>query len=251
MRQALLSGLAGFCVLISAPSAVAERNWEFSFGGYGGRAFHADTTIHLTWAITPAGFEPTDTKGNGLRFEDSGVFGAKISAWYLPRKLHWQPQIGLEVDGMRFTADVPPQTVSGEGVGKISGLPLGDLTLSERVEFGVDNLAINLLFRYPIWATLDLPQGRWYPYVGVGGGVQRARLTDIATGNRETSYSPLFQGLVGIKFFLIKQIAIFGEAKYTQGWHSFDYAGVGFPPDYRERYTIVTGNVVGGVALHF
>ena len=85
----------------------------------------------------------------------------------------------------------------------------------------------------------------------VGGGVQRARLTDIATGNRETSYSPLFQGLVGIKFFLIKQIAIFGEAKYTQGWHSFDYAGVGFPPDYRERYTIVTGNVVGGVALHF
>jgi hypothetical protein len=83
------------------------------------------------------------------------------------------------------------------------------ITLPNRIEFGVDNLAVSLLFRYPIWATTDLPHGRWYPYVGIGGGFQRARLS--TQGYEETSYSPLFQGLVGVKFFLIKHVAIFGE----------------------------------------
>jgi len=170
MRRALLWGLAAMCLLVSAAPAAAERNWEFSIGGYGGRAFHADTTIRLTWAVTPAGFEPVDSRANGLRFEDSNSYGIKISAWYLPRKHNWQPQIGLELDGTRFTADVPPQTILGEGVGKTSNLPLGPLTLPNRIEFGVDNLAVNLLFRYPIWATTDLQHGCWYPYVGIGGG---------------------------------------------------------------------------------
>ncbi|MDH4084264.1 MAG: hypothetical protein OEV99_10795 [Nitrospira sp.] len=249
MRQAVLWSLAVSCLLILPTPAAAERNWEFSIGGYGGWAFHGDTTARFTWATTPFGFEPVDARGNGLRFENSGTYGIKISGWHLPRKYKWQPQIGFELDGTRFTADVPPQTIPGEGVGKTSQLPLGPVTLPDRLEFGVDNLAVNLLFRYPIWGTPDLPHGRWYPYVGIGGGVQRARLS--TGGYEETSYSPVFQGLVGVKLFLIKHVAIFGEAKYTQGWHSFDYAEIGAPSDYKERYTIVTGNVVGGVALHF
>ena len=68
MRRALLWGLAATCLLGSATPAAAERNWEFSIGGYGGRAFHADTTIRLAWAVTPAGFEPVDSRVNGLRF---------------------------------------------------------------------------------------------------------------------------------------------------------------------------------------
>jgi hypothetical protein len=47
-----------------------------------------------------------------------------------------------------------------------------------------------------------MPQGRWYPYVGIGGGAQRARLS--LQGYEETSYSPSIQALGGIKFFVIK-----------------------------------------------
>ena len=236
-------------LLGAVTTASAERNWEFSFGTFGGKAFHGDTTYRLNWAMTPAGFEPVNYKATGLRFEDSWTFGAKLTAWHLPRKYRWQPQIGFEIDGTRFTADVSPQTLSGQGVGLISGISLGDVTFSNRRELGVDSLAVNLLFRYPIWATTDRPHGLWYPYVGIGGGVQRARLSTL--GYEESSVSPCFQGLVGIKLFLIKYVAVFGEAKWTQGWHSFDYASVGAPSGYSEKYAIATAHLVGGVALHF
>ncbi len=250
MRQLMWCGLAVVCFWNDTTPAAAERNWEFSIGGYGGEAFHADTTARFNWAISPGvGVEPVDARARGIRFENSKAFGIKISAWHLPRRYRWQPQIGLELDGTRFTADVPPQTVPADGFGERSQLPIGQFTIFQRREFGVDHLAVNLLFRYPIWATSDMPHGRWYPYVGIGGGVQRARVSVV--GIEETSYSPMFQGLVGIKFFLIRHVGVFGEAKYTQGWHSFNYSGTGQPPGYAERYTIVTGNVVGGVALHF
>lgn len=73
----------------------------------------------------------------------------------------------------------------------------------------------------------------------------RARLS--RQGYEETSYSPCFQGMGGIKFFVIKYLAFFGEAKWTQGWHTFKYE----TDWYWERYSLSTIQVVGGVALHF
>lgn len=190
--------------------------------------------------------EPIDGKGTNLRFEDSGTFGGKLTAWHVPRKYSWQPQIGLEIDWTRFTADVPAgQVLPAVGTFLISGMPLGFIGPISRKEFAIDNMTFNLLFRYPIRATAEMPQGRWYPYVGIGGGVQRARLS--AGSYEETSYSPCFQGLGGIKFFVIKYLALFGEAKWTQGWHTFKYE----TDFYWERYSISTIHLVGGVALHF
>ncbi|NJL16704.1 MAG: hypothetical protein HC938_05385 [Nitrospira sp.] len=178
MRGALQWNLALTCVLVAATPAAAERNWEFSLGGYGGWAFHGDTTFQANQLINVStGFvEPVDGKGTNLRFKDAGTFGAKLTAWHLPRKYNWQPQIGLEIDWTRFTADVPEgQVIPGFGTFLTSGTPLGLIGPISRREFAVDNIAFNLLFRYPIWATEDMPQGRWYPYVGIGGGAQRAR----------------------------------------------------------------------------
>jgi hypothetical protein len=243
--------MAVLLCVVEVTTAQAHQDWEFSLGAFGGRAYHANTTGRFTYASTPAGFEPVDAKAVGLNFDNSQTFGGKFTAWYLPRKRDGQPQIGLELDWTSFTADLQPQTVPGEGVGKISGLPLGPVTFSTKRDLAVNNLAVNLLFRYPIAASTEMPQGRWYPYVGVGGGVQRAHLTESSTGHQETSYSPVFQGLAGAKLFLMKNLALFGEFKWTQGWHSFNYAGLGLPADYRERYTIASAHLVGGVALHF
>lgn len=248
MRRALQWSLALTYVLVAATPAAAERNWEFSLGGYGGWAFHGDTTFQANQLINVSTglVEPVDGKGTNLRFEDAGTFGAKLTAWHLPRKYNWQPQIGLEIDWTRFTADVPEgQVIPGFGTFLTSGTPLGLIGPISRREFAVDNIAFNLLFRYPIWATEDMPQGRWYPYVGIGGGAQRARLS--LQGYEETSYSPSVQALTGLKFFVIKRLAIFGEAKWTQGWHTFKYE----TDSYWERYSISTIHLVGGVALHF
>jgi hypothetical protein len=248
MRQALLSGLAGFCVLISATSAIAERNWEFSLSGYSGWAFHGDTTLQFNQGtnLSTGLVEPVDGKATNVRFEDAATFGAKFTIWHLPMKYSWQPQIGFEIDWTRFTADVPSgQVVPGFGTFLSTGTPIGSVRLGITPEFAVNNIAFNLLFRYPIWATGDMPQGRWYPYVGIGGGAQRARLS--LQGYEETSTSPSIQALGGVKFFVVKYLAIFGEAKWTQGWHTFKYE----TDSYWERYSISTIHLVGGVALHF
>lgn len=248
MHQALLRGVAVTCVLVSAAPAAAERNWEFSIGGYGGWAFHGDTTFQFNQGtnLSTGLVEPVNAKATNLRFEDSGTFGAKLTAWHLPRKYKWQPQIGFEIDWTRFTADVPDgQVLPAFGTLQTTGTPIGFAILNRAPELSVNNMSINLLFRYPIWATEDLPQGHWYPYVGIGGGAQRARLS--IAGYEETSTSPSFQALGGAKFFVLKYLALFGEAKWTQGWHTFKYA----TDSYWERYSISTIHLVGGVALHF
>src|SRR5215467_11900842 len=106
MRQILLCGLVGVCFWILTTPADAERNWEFSIGGYGGWAFHGDTTFQFNQGtnLSTGLVEPVNAKATNLRFEDSGTFGAKLTAWRLPRKYNWQPQIGFEIDWTRFTA---------------------------------------------------------------------------------------------------------------------------------------------------
>jgi len=123
------------------------------------------------------------------------------------------------------------------------------VTFSVPRDFSVNVLAANLLFRYPIGATPEMPHGRWYPYVGGGLGAQRAHMT--ISGFQETSYSPAVQGLVGLKLFLIKNLAIFAEVKRTTGWNTFDFEGSGAPPGFSQTYTISSNHFVAGVALHF
>ena len=233
--------------------AQAERDWEFSVSAFGGKAFHSNENLKISQGpIFDGGGMVIGTFTNGIaqgvNLNDAPTFGGKITAWNLPRKYKWQPQIGLELDWTRFTADIHPQTVGAEGAVSVPGFELGSLSLIAQ-DFSVNVLAVNLLFRSPIGATQEMPQGRWYPYVGGGLGAQRASLTLL--GYQETSYAPAVQGLVGIKFFLIKNLAIFGEVKRTTGKNEFDFEGAGAPPGYFEKYSITSNHFVGGVALHF
>jgi hypothetical protein len=128
-------------------------------------------------------------------------------------------------------------------------MELGGITFNRHQDFSVNVLAANLLFRYPIGATPEMPHGRWDTYFGGGLGVQRVAMT--FAGFEETSYSPAVQGLVGVKFFLINNLGIFAEVKRTTGWNTFHFEGAGAPPGYSEKYTISSNHFVAGVALHF
>lgn len=230
----------------SLPEAHAERNWEFSIAGAAGKAFHSNSDMKINSGDVSNPFHGTL---NGVNLNDSGAWSAKVSAWYLPRQYNWQPQVGFELNFSRFTADMHPQTVGATGTVSTPGFQLAAVTFLNGRDVSVNNLTANLMFRYPLWATPELPQGRLAPYVGGGLGVQRAHLTSQATGYQQTDYAPAVQGTVGIKLFLTKNVALFTEYDRIWSRHTFTFPSA--PAGYSERWTIATNLVTGGLSLHF
>lgn len=153
MRAIILIVTALFLLPLQAQ---AERNWEFSVGAFGGKAIHANSDMKFNFG-EGSGF--TTGTAHGVNLNDSPTFGAKVTAWYLPRQYKWQPQISLELDYTKFTADLHPQTAGASGTSLTPGFELGSFTFGFVRDVSVDTLAANLLFRYPIWSTPDLPQG--------------------------------------------------------------------------------------------
>ena len=235
-------------LLLLPLQARADRDWEFSVAAFGGKAFHSNEEIKFN-AGAGTGFGAVTA--HGVNLNDSPTFGAKITAWHLPRQYKWQPQIGLELDYTKFTADLDPQITGATGTSFTPGFEAGSVIFTQPVDLSVNILAANLLFRYPIWATPEMPQGRWYPYVGAGIGVQRTHLSDSVVSHQETSYSPAIQGIAGLKIFIFRNFALFGEWKRTTGWATFTYDGAGAPPGFSEKFTIASNLVVAGIALHF
>ncbi len=70
--------------------------------------------------------------------------------------------------------------------------------------------------------------------VGFGIGVQRAVLSLQVVPYREVDYAAAGQVLVGMKFFVITNLAVFG--KYKRIWSSHDFTLSGIAPlDSRKR----------------
>jgi hypothetical protein len=84
----------------------------------------------------------------------------------------------------------------------------------------------------------------------VGGGVQRANLTDAAVGLRKVNYTPAYEAIAGVKFFVFRHFALFGEFKRTTGEHTFRYDTLR-PADFQERVSITANHLLAGVAVHF
>lgn len=101
--------------------AQAGRNWEFSVGAFGGKSFHSNQDMKINSGDSGDPFHGTV---HGVTLNDSGTFGGKLTAWYLPRKYNWQPQIGIEHDFTRFTADLHPQTRGADGTVHTPGFSL-------------------------------------------------------------------------------------------------------------------------------
>jgi len=66
--------------------AQAERNWEFSVGVFGGKAFHSDEDLKINSGDNGDPFHGTV---KGVTLNESGTFGGKLTAWYLPKKYYW------------------------------------------------------------------------------------------------------------------------------------------------------------------
>jgi len=158
--------------------------------------------------------------------------------------------VGLELDFTRFTADLHPQIRGADGTVTTPGFQLGSFGFGFVRDVSVNTLAVNLLFRYPHLVNPRSSAGtnraiRWHWCC-----VQRVGVSLQVVPYREVSYAPAGQVLVGMKFFVMRNLAVFGEYKWIWSSHDFTYADID-PAGYKETWSIATNILVGGVALHF
>jgi hypothetical protein len=244
--KSLIAWLILAIIVVLPPSALAEDRWDFSVEAFGGRSYPENEDIKIQCGGCAPDFNGT---ADGVKRSDSDSWGGRVTAWYLPRKYEWQPQIGLGLDWTRFNPNVPAQQTGGTGFIAIPGMVIAGFNWTQQ-DFNVDIVTLNLMFRYPLGATPSLPQGRLSPYIGVGVGVQRAFLTDHATGFRGADYAAAYEVVTGLKFFLFRHLAVFGEFKRTSAEHDFQYNNLK-PLDFSERHNITSNHLLAGVAVHF
>lgn len=216
-------------------SAFADDLYDISLSGFAGFAIPLATTVNQTNATQSTNFTAQDVK-----LDSSGSYGMKLTAWTTALRPKNGFDLGIEIDHTRFSADTRAQTVGAGGMSQ--GVAVRSAFVNKN-EVGVRSIAVNALFRIPYGITETLPHGRWYPYLGVGGGVQHAtmRLTD---GSEDSNSALLVQALAGIKIFIVRHVAIFGEYKWTYADHSFVF-------DSTRNETIQAHHMTFGVALHF
>lgn len=221
--------------LPSLASAQVLPGWDFSVSGFGGGAIPFNSDIKLS------GLGASATMQN-MKFDTSPSFGGKLTAW---TTLFRQPtgfDFGAEVDVTHSDPDVSPQTFTLSG--SIGGVPFATpMRLLQKVDVGSTIVAVNLLARYPFGVSATFPNGRWHPYLGIGGGADVANVEVLGVKNTDTAGA--FQALAGVKFLLTKNIGLFMEYKFTDADHSFNLGGV------KAKTTLDINHLVGGVAFHF
>ncbi len=233
MKVLVSSALLVLCVLAYSSSARAEeevrvRPVDVYISGFGGYSHPFETDIALD------GFTLKD-----VTLDKSPSVGGKIGMWITAPRKTLGIDVGVEVDVTNFNPDASSgQRVSANGV---TGILLATLDLNATY-FGV-----NVLARFPMGVTPELPNGRWFPYIGLGGGGQR--LTFQAPGTSEgRDTAPAFQGLGGVKVFVTKNIAVFAEGKFIHASHSLEVVGNGSGSI---DLTLNSVHGVGGLSFHF
>jgi len=191
--------------------------------------------------------------------------GGNAGIWFPTRNKLAGFDLGVEITGFIWYADVAC-CVENFNFSPANG---GDTTEIQGVYVGS-----NFLIRYPMAISEAYPNGRWFPYVGVGvgahqmlmrpGGQRGTGFFNAITDQRSTAIA--FQGVGGIKVHLFKYVALFAEAKYIHAHHddlqtdrfalSAPPGGLGAPsggpiPFNRYESTIDTIFAHAGLSIHF
>ncbi len=171
------------------------------------------------------GTQPTVVKDVDYRKNFS--LGGNAGIWFPTRNKLWGFDLGVELTGFLWQADVGWRQENFNGVTLPDGSFQGTTTEVQGLYIGP-----NFLVRYPMAISEAYPNGRWFPYVGIGVGMHQMSMRpggtrgvngDITgTGNpitdqRDTTVG--FLGMGGVKAHLFKYVAAFVEAKYVHAHH--------------------------------
>lgn len=239
MRYRQLRTATVLCLTLGLPLPVsAQDDWSLSLSGYAGRNIIENTTVDFD----------ADSIGLQAELEDvvltsSTSFGGRVTAWRLSDD-HVLPEIGFGLDFVAYESELPTQTVQGDG--SVGGIPaIFTVALLSPITFTSYGGSVTFQARYPVGASPAFPEGRWYPYMGLGGGAQRTK-ADWA-GDSDWDVGPFVQGFVGVKVFLARHLALFTEYKRTHASHDFNFSEQGAKLD----LSFDVNHVVAGLGVHF
>lgn len=198
--------------------------------------------------------------------------GGNAGIWFPTRSKLVGFDLGVELTGFVWYPDVACCTDFYNNDPTGSFQRDGIANRGTTTEISAAYVGANFLLRYPMAISEAYPNGRWFPYVGIGvgahqlgmkpGGARGQRLLTAITTQRDTTVG--FLGIGGIKAHLFKYVSAFVEAKYVHAQHnglSTDrygnspagdllFTGEGpFVNPYES--TVNTIMVHGGLSMHF
>jgi opacity protein-like surface antigen len=246
------------------PPTMSSGTPEFYLSFMAGIGIPRSTEATFTDGTTPTFVEDVDYK---TKFS----LGGNLGVWFPTRNKLAGFDLGMELTGYLWYPDVHccqdnynRSPTTGEGTAtEIQGLYIGP----------------NFLIRYPLAISEAYPNGRWFPYVGIGVGMHQMAMrpggfhgasscctnggaldTNVITDQRSTTVG--WQAVGGLKAHLFKYVAFFVEAKYLQAHHDalvtdrfgqstvFNFTGGNLVVN-QHSSTIDTILVHGGLSLHF
>ena len=153
-----------------------------------------------------------------IDYQTKHSVGGNAGIWFPTRNKLLGFDLGVEITGFIWYADVAC-CVENFNFNPANG---GETTEVQGIYVGS-----NFLLRYPLAISESYPNGRWFPYVGIGvgahqmamrpGGQRGTGFFNAITDQRSTTIA--FQGVGGIKVHLFKYVALFAEAKYIHAHH--------------------------------
>lgn len=191
----------------------------------------------LTNAELTGIFSPGSTISD-QSLQKSILYGGKVGHYF--RAVPW---LGIEAEVYHTTPHIKQQVTTFSGP---SG-PIGSVELPG-LHFRVLTVApFNVMFR--------LPKARLQPYIGVGPGIFLARIEDpaLTSGNTQSSTGFGLNAQVGMRYYITRQVALFGEGKFNYNFTKFSFdetpAGAfnlfGFDANYRIFHAVF------GLSFHF
>ena len=218
----------------------APARAELAIDIFGGVSWTKSTDVAVD------GIDNTNVSVKGVfkdvELDPGFTVGGRIGYWF-----ESLPFLGLGLDGFYFSLPVPAQTVDStvNVSGKIFNKPIST-TSSGRVHLSSFELpsagfSPQLMLRWPLFTSNDLPKGRLQPYVGVGP----AWAVTIDTDKAALILGGLVRG--GVSFQLFSHLSLFAEYRYSffPDFELRDKSGLHFTTD------LDTHNVVGGISIRF
>lgn len=237
------------------PSSVVAESYV---GAYLGAAFTQDKELRTELELNGGPF--VNGRAYDLAFDPTVVFGAK-AGYFLTRPV-LGGNLGAELDVYHYRPDLDEQRVRFKGL--LAGVQADTRTPVQSADVEVTAVTLNLLYRFGLAREPAYPQGRFQPYVGIGGGAFIARLFtttspfDVNKDISDTDVQPGMQAIAGGRWFLTPRIALFAEYKFvnTQTFSfKFKESGTvfGFPmtETARDRAALTSHLVYGGVGFHW
>jgi opacity protein-like surface antigen len=218
---------------------VRRSDWrhpsELYFAGFGGYTFgHGINDVEGTGLASGNNF------GN-IGLKNSGVYGAKLG-YFLPDRLNW---LGLEIEGFNTTPHIKESSFSTSSHLRVTTLAFNAIARAKMMCDYDDDRRSDALRARDTDTRRDFC--RLQPYAGAGLGLFFARASSAGSSVSDNA-APGLNALAGVRYYITRGVAVFGEYKYNRVNLDFDNLG-GTGAGLSGTYSV--SHVVGGLSFHF